>query len=45
MIQIGKKYVRTAPNGDKATFTVKSEQEVVYHQGFIKDGYIYSEVK
>ena len=45
MLEINKRYVRTADNGDQVIVIVKSEEELAYHTELSGKGFRYGEVK
>lgn len=45
MLEINKRYVRTADNGDQVIVNIKTVEELAYHQGLIGHGFRYGEVK
>lgn len=45
MFEIGKRYARVAPVGDETVVTIKSEQDVAYHEDLAGKGFKYTEVK
>lgn len=44
MIEIGKRYIRTAKNDDQTIVVVKTEEEAKYHTELAGNGFTYKEV-
>jgi hypothetical protein len=45
MLEIGKRYVRRAPEGDEVITSIKNDADLAYHQGLEKEGFKYSELR
>lgn len=39
------RYIRKSPNGEETVVIIKTDEEVAYHEGLAKEGFIYSELK
>lgn len=44
MIEEGKRYIRTAPNGDESIAVVGNQEQVKYHTELAEKGFKYKEV-
>lgn len=45
MLEIDKRYIRTADNGDQTVVIIKTTEELAYHQDLNGKGFRYGEVK
>ena len=44
MPEINKRFIRTSPSGEESIVIIKTEEEVVYHEGLMKEGFKYKEI-
>ena len=45
MLEINKRYIRTADNGDQVVVIIKTTEELAYHNDLVGKGFRYGEVK
>ena len=45
MLEIDKRYIRTAPDKEQTVVIIKNEAELKYHNDLLRSGFKYSEVK